>query len=97
MIPNARFFVGHYEARVSPIADTNPATTVGANLDDTAQFVPETYELIATAPGYGHLRGRLDFHKGETKVAVFEFSPNYASSAAGATATGDGTAAPSPL
>ena len=96
VIPNARFFVGHYEARVSPIADTNPATTVAANLDDTAQFVPETYEFVATAPGYGHLRGRLDFHKGETKVAVFEFTPNYASSAAGATATGDGTAARSP-
>jgi hypothetical protein len=93
VIPNARFFVGHYEARVSPIADTNPATTTGANQDDTAQFVPETYELVATAPGYGHLRGRLEFHKGETKIAVFEFSPNYASAAAGATATGDGTAA----
>ena len=74
VIPNARFFVGHYEARISPIADTNPATTGAANLDDTAQFVPETYELVATAPGYGHLRGKLDFHKGETKVAVFEFS-----------------------
>jgi hypothetical protein len=24
---SARFYVGHYEARVSPIADTNPATT----------------------------------------------------------------------
>jgi extracellular elastinolytic metalloproteinase len=93
VIPNARFFVGHYEGSVSPIADTNAATTGSANLDDTAQFVPETYELVATAPGYGHLRGRLDFHKGETKIAVFEFAPNYASAAAGATATGDGTAA----
>jgi hypothetical protein len=92
VIPNARFFVGHYEARVSPIADTNPATTGAANLDDTAEFVPESYELVATAPGYGHLRGRLDFNKGENKVAVFEFTPNYASAAAGATATGDGTA-----
>src|SRR4051794_17198 len=93
VIPNARFFVGHYEGRISPIADTNAATTGAANLDETAQFVPETYELVATAPGYGHLRGRLDFHKGETKTAVFEFTPNYASAAAGATATGDGTAA----
>ncbi len=93
VIPNARFFVGHYEGRISPIADTNPATTGSANLDDTASFVPETYEFVATAPGYGHLRGRLDVHKGETKVAVFEFAPNFASAAAGATATGDGTAA----
>ncbi|MFL6014080.1 MAG: M36 family metallopeptidase [Gaiellaceae bacterium] len=93
VITDARFFVGHYEARISPIADTNAATTGSANLDDTAEFVPDTYEFVATAAGYGHLRGRLDLHKGETKVAVFTFSPNYASAAAGATATGDGTAA----
>jgi hypothetical protein len=91
VIPNARFFVGHYEGHTSPIADTNPATTGSANLDDTAQFVPETYEVVATAPGYGHLRGRIDVKKGETKLVVFEFSPDFASAAAGATAAGDGT------
>ena len=31
----ARIYVGHYEGRVSPIADTDPATS-GANLDDVA-------------------------------------------------------------
>ena len=55
--------------------------------------MPETYELVATAPGYGHLRGRLDFHKGETKTAAFEFTPNYVLGCRRATATGDGTAA----
>ena len=54
---SARIFVGHYEARVSPIADTDPATT-GANLDNVARFAPGTYEFVATAPGYGHVRFR---------------------------------------
>ena len=62
-INNARIFVGHYEARVSPIADTNPATT-GLNLDDVAEFAPGTYELLAQAPGYGFLRGGTDLPQG---------------------------------
>jgi hypothetical protein len=67
----ARIFVGHYEGRVSPIADTNPATPAAGtpvsvtNLDDTAKFVPGTYEFVATAPGYGHLRFRKTFHRRE--------------------------------
>ena len=45
VIPNARIFVGHYEARVSPIADTNPQRSrrrpaaPGNNLDNVARFV----------------------------------------------------------
>jgi hypothetical protein len=90
-ITNARIFVGHFEARVSPIADTNPATT-GLNLDDVAEFVPGDYELLATAPGYGFLRGRKTFYKGEDSIIEFRFAKNHAASAQGATATGtDGT------
>jgi extracellular elastinolytic metalloproteinase len=89
-INNARIYVGHYEARVSPIADTDPATT-GLNLDDVAEFAPGTYELVARAPGYGLLRGRKTFHRGEDSIIEFRFATNYASSAKGATATGDGT------
>jgi hypothetical protein len=91
LIQNARIYIGHYEARVSPIADTNPATT-GANLDDVAEIVPGTYELVANAPGYGHLRARKTFGGGENSVIEFRFPTNHASSAKGATATGDGTA-----
>jgi extracellular elastinolytic metalloproteinase len=57
----ARIYVGHYEARVSPIADTDPATNAPStaranNLDEKATFAPGTYEFIATAPGYGAVR-----------------------------------------
>ena len=66
---NARIYVGHYEARVSPIADTNPATNAPTgsptnNLDTTATFAPGTYEFIATAPGYGAVRFRRTVQAG---------------------------------
>jgi extracellular elastinolytic metalloproteinase len=91
----ARIFVGHYEARVSPIADTDPATPAAGtpaavvNLDDTAKFAPGTYEFVATAPGYGHLRFRKTLYGGKQSTLELRFATNYASSAKGATAAGD--------
>jgi len=93
---NARIYVGHFEARVSPIADTNPATVgaadglPGSNLDDTAKFAPGTYEFTAHAPGYGVFRFRDTFRRGENETITVEMAQNWASSASGATATGDG-------
>jgi extracellular elastinolytic metalloproteinase len=86
----ARVYVGTYEARVSPVADTNPATT-GANLDETAQFAPGTYELVAHAPGYGHVRLTRSFGAGQTVTVALPMRTNWASRAKGATASGDGT------
>jgi hypothetical protein len=89
-ITTARIFVGHYEGRVSPIADTNPATT-GQNLDEVAEFAPGTYEFVANAPGYGHVRFRETFKGGHSEKVRIQFSENLASLTNGATATGDGT------
>lgn len=88
----ARVFVGHYEGRVSPIADTNAATT-GANLDDTARFAPGKYELIANAPGYGHVRFGERFRSNQSKTIVIRFATNFASRSQGATASGNATGA----
>ena len=90
----ARIYVGHYEARVSPIADTDPATnaptTASANnLDDTAAFAPGTYEFIATAPGYGAVRFRKTFKANNNPTITLRFAPNFASTTQGAQATGD--------
>jgi extracellular elastinolytic metalloproteinase len=90
-ITNARIYVGHYEARVSPAADTNPATS-GHNLDDTVRFVPGQYEFTAHAPGYGFVRFRDRFRSGENETITIEMAQNWASSASGATASGDGGA-----
>lgn len=89
---SARIYVGHYQTRVSPIADTNPATS-GLNLDNTAKFAPGTYELIAHAPGYGFHRFRQTFRSGRTHNIEVELPTNWASLASGATAsTTDGAA-----
>ncbi len=86
----ARIYVGRHEARVSPIADTNPATT-GQNLDETAQFTPGVYEFVAHAPGYGHVRLTRHVGAGETVTIAFSMKTNWASTSNGATASGDGT------
>jgi extracellular elastinolytic metalloproteinase len=95
--PVASVFVGHYEGRVSPIADTNPATNASGpganNLDAVARFVvPEdSYEFIAKANGYGHVRFRLDdLVPGETRLVTIKFRANLASKHRGAVATADG-------
>jgi extracellular elastinolytic metalloproteinase len=85
----ARIFVGHYEGRSSPIADTDPATS-GPNLDETAGFVPGTYELVIRAAGYGHLRLSRNLAAGARTLTI-AMRPNWASSSQGATASGDGT------
>ena len=86
----ARIYVGQLEARVSPVADTNPATT-GQNLDETAQFAPGTYELVVQAPGYGHLRLTRTFKAGQNVTVTLPVRTNWASGSKGATASGDGT------
>ena len=99
---NANVFVGHYEARVSPIADTNPATgpadgtqpVDASNLDNRATFTPRLYEFTANAPGYGFVRFRTFFLPGETRTIDLYFATNWASRHKGATATGDGVRLP---
>ncbi|HWM13313.1 MAG TPA: M36 family metallopeptidase [Gaiellaceae bacterium] len=84
----ARIFVGHYEGRASPIADTNAATS-GTNLDAVARFAPGTYEFVANAPGYGHVRFRERLRAGQSVTLRIRFADNLASANAGAAATGD--------
>ncbi|MFD0655800.1 M36 family metallopeptidase [Thermocatellispora tengchongensis] len=79
-----RLYVGDYEARVTPIADTDPATPLG----DTFEMIPGTYSFLAVGPGLGHTRFTEKIRKSETLDV--RLSANLASAAAGATATGDG-------
>ncbi|HYE16108.1 MAG TPA: M36 family metallopeptidase [Pyrinomonadaceae bacterium] len=96
-VTGARIFVGHYEARVSPVADTNPQTNAtGAgvnNLDDVAQFVPGTYEFVVHAPGYGHFRFTRRFTAGSSHQVTISMPTNLASTTKGATAAGGGNVA----
>jgi hypothetical protein len=81
-VTNFRVFVGHYEARATPI-------------ERVARFVPnpsEGYDFVAQAEGYGHVRFHIDdLQPGEARTVTIRFPTNWASQAKGATATGDGT------
>ncbi|GII85182.1 hypothetical protein Ssi03_31720 [Sphaerisporangium siamense] len=81
-----RLYVGDYEARAVPVADTDPATELGA----TFKIVPGTYSFIAVAPGFGHKRLTFTLKKNQVRDLPVQMFRNHASGAAGAAATGDG-------
>jgi extracellular elastinolytic metalloproteinase len=86
-VPNAQLFVGRYQARAVPVADTNAATP----LTDQVKLVPGTYEFIVRAPGRGHVRvGPITVTAGQALDLPVQLGVNLASSAAGAAVTGDG-------
>jgi extracellular elastinolytic metalloproteinase len=77
---DATVYVGHYEARVTPI-------------DDVERFVvnPEGYEFVAKAPGQGFVRFWVrQLQAGESRTITIRFAENWAAAANGATAAGDG-------
>jgi extracellular elastinolytic metalloproteinase len=80
-------FVGDYEARVTPIADTDPATPLG----DTFDVVPGVeFEFVVVGAGYGHQRLSESFRAGRSSTLDVRLSENLASAAHGATASGPG-------
>jgi extracellular elastinolytic metalloproteinase len=83
----ASIYVGRYEARATPLADTDPATALGA----TAKLVPGTYDVLVRAPGYGLRRFTLKVAAGQTLTQTYALAPNVASKRQGASASGDGT------
>ncbi|HEY0736891.1 MAG TPA: M36 family metallopeptidase [Herpetosiphonaceae bacterium] len=88
LIPNAKLYIGHFEARAMPVADTDPATT----LTNEVRIVPGTYDLIVQAPGYGMKRASLELKANQVReFTAGPLFPNVAASVRGATASGDGT------
>ncbi len=73
-------YAGRYEARVTPIADSDPATTRPA----TVRLVPGTYDFVLQADGYGLFRFRAKIVAGETHVREIHLSKNVASASNGA-------------
>src|SRR5262245_13756320 len=81
-----QLFVGRYEAAVTPIADTDPGTPLG----DAFKIVPGTYEFVARGDGFGSKRFTFSFNPGQVRDMPVNMSRNVASSASGATVSGDG-------
>jgi hypothetical protein len=83
----AQLFVGRYEARARPVADTDPAT----ELDEIVSLVPGRYELLVRADGYGTKRLTATVRAGSrARDLDVSLARNLASAANGAVATGDG-------
>lgn len=86
-VEGAQLFVGHYQARAVPSADTNPGTV----LTDSVSLVPGTYEFVARAAGRGLVRvGPVTISAGQQLDLSVPMPTNLASASAGATASGDG-------
>ena len=83
----ANVFVGRYQARVTPIADTDPGT---ADVADTARFVPGTYEFLVQADGYGMFRFTRTLRAGQNVQLTIAMATNWASRHQGATAAASG-------
>jgi hypothetical protein len=82
-----RLYVGDYEARSVPVADTDPETAI----PDTFQIVPGTvFPFVATGPGFGHRKFSTLFLPGRAQDLRLNLPRNLASTASGATISGDG-------
>ncbi|MGH2789189.1 MAG: M36 family metallopeptidase [Actinomycetota bacterium] len=91
-IADTNVFVGHYEARVTPAAETAPGDNVLRIVPDaTGSARHRAYDFVAQAEGHGHVRFRISgLRAGETRDVTIRFPTNWASIHNGATATGDG-------
>jgi extracellular elastinolytic metalloproteinase len=82
-----RLYVGDYEARSVPIADTDPATAI----PDTFQIVPSTpFSFTAVGAGFGHHKFAVTFQPGRVQDLRLDLPHNLASANAGAVLNGDG-------
>jgi extracellular elastinolytic metalloproteinase len=92
----AKIFVGDYEARVTPVADTDPATELGPS----AAFTPGTYDMLAVSPDRGFTRWTMTvLPDGQPRTETLGDVVNLASAAAGASVIGatDGSLNPEAL
>ena len=81
-----KVYVGDYEARSIPVADTDPATP----LPDTVSLAPGSYHFLVAGAGFGASRFERTVSAGENAIQPVVLLRNVASAASGATATGDG-------
>ncbi|MGV9384423.1 M36 family metallopeptidase [Nonomuraea sp. NPDC003707] len=81
-----RLYVGDYEGRAVPVADTDPATPLG----DTVEMTPGVYSFIVAGNGFGHTRLKFVVVGGVQLPLPLPLTRNLASAAGGATAAGDG-------
>ncbi|MDX6286063.1 MAG: extracellular elastinolytic metalloproteinase [Frankiales bacterium] len=80
-------YVGHYQARVTPLASTIGGKT---HPPATANMIAGTYDFVVRAAGYGLQRFKATYKAGVPYTQTFRLFENFASKAKGAVATGTG-------
>jgi extracellular elastinolytic metalloproteinase len=83
----ATLYVGRYEARATPVADTDPSTALGSSV----KLVAGTYDVLVRSAGHGLRRFRTTVAAGQARTQAYALTPNVASKSQGASASGDGT------
>ena len=83
---NLEVYVGRYEARLNPVADTSSETKVG----DTLRMAPGLYEMLARADGFGARRFRILVEPGADATVAVPMRRNLASIHSAAEVSGDG-------
>ena len=78
----AKIYVGKYEARVTPIADTNRRSK---KFPSSAKMMPGRYKFLAQAKGYGTVRFTGKVTPKKTRTIRINFQKNLASRKQGAT------------
>ena len=79
-----KVYIGSFEARATPVADTDPASALG----NVVSLAPGTYPVLFVAPGAGAVRSTVTVAAGKTTAHAFAKQVNLASAAAGATVLG---------
>ena len=85
-VANAELFVGEYEANVTPVADSDPATPV----PDRVNLLPGSYDFVVRADGYGAQKFTQEIPASSDVDLEVAMPSNRASTHNGAAATGDG-------
>jgi hypothetical protein len=78
-----KFYIGRWEARATPVADSLRST----KRDATVRLTPGTYQLLFAGKGHGMQRSRVAVRAGQSLTKVLHVRTNLASSASGATVT----------
>jgi hypothetical protein len=75
-----RVYLGRWEARATPVADTSPDTP----LDATVKLAPGSYDVLFVGDGTGHTRTTLNVAAGGTTTKPIAAGTNLSSTSSGA-------------
>ena len=81
---SGKVYVGHYEARATPVADLKKK----GDLDDTVRLTPGHYEMLYTSAGHGFSRFSLTVKPGQHRTVRVKAPKNLAATASGAKVIG---------